>query len=198
MAAAARADGWSDPAEPSAIADRVEVGSISIGRGNREWNSRAGFPGVGTAGIWAIWDERLRRATSPGGRDHVGSVEISRAGAGGGRRLDVGTGRWTAMRAQRRQRLFEAGARRRPAPAFESAPDEIASSARAPAFPAHALDHEQHLLAVGAHAKRHETRSRSPFCRAGHADCAVEDQRTIGSSGGTRIQAPSRPSSADG
>ena len=45
------------------------------------------------------------------------------------------------------------------------------------AFPAHALDREQHLLAVGAHAKRHEQRDRGrPSVEPDTRDCAVEDQ----------------------
>ena len=80
---------------------------------------------------------------------------------------------------QRRHRLFEA----------RRAVDDDSSGVRNPrrtrsrraahadrlAFPAHALDREQHLLAVGARASATSSRSRSPFCRAGRAT-AVEDQ----------------------
>jgi hypothetical protein len=44
-------------------------------------------------------------------------------------------------------------------------------------FPAHVLDREQHLLAVGAHANDHEQRDRRGFAIEPDAnDCAVEDQ----------------------
>ena len=82
---------------------------------------------------------------------------------------------------QRRHRLFEARCavdddqRRR----SQSAPDQIVEQ-RTPgrlAFPAHALDREQHLLTVGAHAKRHEQRDRGrPSVEPDTRDCAVEDQ----------------------
>ena len=60
---------------------------------------------------------------------------------------------------------------------------------------AHALDREQHLLAVGAHAEATSNEIEVAFCRAGHARQAVEDQRTS-AVGGERAQASRRPSSA--
>ena len=101
---------------------------------------------------------------------------------------------------QRRQRLFEA---RRAVDddqlrRSQSAPDEIVEQ-RTPgrlAFPAHALDHEQHLLAVGAHAKRHEQQQIEVALLSSRTRATVPSRisRTIGSSASERaFQASQSP-----
>ena len=84
------------------------------------------------------------------------------------------------VRPQRRQRLFQA---RRAVDhdqlrRSQSAPDEIVEQ-RAPgrlALAAHALDRQQHFLAVAARRAPRAARSRSLFCRADTRDRPVEDQ----------------------